>query len=37
MSLEFTMSVSLGFFVGVVCALISRLAEEQQSDGADSS
>lgn len=35
MSLKFTMSVSSGFLFGVVCSLISRLAKEQESDGAD--
>lgn len=35
MSLKFTISIGSGGFFGVVCFLISRLAEEQESDGAD--
>lgn len=33
MSIKFTMSVSPGFLIGVVCSLISRLAKEQETDG----
>lgn len=35
MSLKFTTSVGSGVLVGAACSLISRLAEEQESDGAD--